>query len=118
LLQALCERGQAGVSFWVAGVEWREHANAPHPLALLRPRPERPRGCRAAEKRDELPPPHVGHEPSSRLGVTTIRALSLPQPGRSVIEANLNCSESSRRRRRFTADVAVSHPQWLYPKRQ
>ena len=35
----------------------REHANAPHPLRLLRARRERPRRC-AAEKRDELAPPH------------------------------------------------------------
>jgi len=31
--------------------------------------------------------------------VTTIRTLSLPQPGGWVIEANLNCSESRRRGR-------------------
>jgi hypothetical protein len=28
-----------------------EHADAPQPLALLRPRRERPTGCRAAERR-------------------------------------------------------------------
>src|SRR5262249_58372053 len=31
-----------------------EHADAPHPLALLRARRERPRGCRATEQRDEF----------------------------------------------------------------
>ena len=36
-----------------------EHADAPHPLALLRARRERPRRRRAAEQRDELAPPHV-----------------------------------------------------------
>src|SRR5215468_7612771 len=35
-----------------------EHADAPHPLALLRAHPERPRGCRAAEQRDERPALH------------------------------------------------------------
>jgi hypothetical protein len=34
--------------------EVNEHADAPHPLALLRARRERPRSRRAAEKRDEL----------------------------------------------------------------
>jgi hypothetical protein len=38
------------------GGQRREHADAPHPLALLRTRGERPRGRRAAEKRDELAP--------------------------------------------------------------
>jgi hypothetical protein len=35
----------------------------------------------ATDQRSELPPRHVGHEPSSRLGVTTIRTLTLPQRG-------------------------------------
>src|SRR5262245_41973022 len=34
-----------------------EHADAAHPLALLRPPRMRPRGRRAAEQRDELAPP-------------------------------------------------------------
>jgi hypothetical protein len=52
------------------------HADAPHPFGLLRARRERPCGYTAAEKRDELPPPHwliprpritdqVNREPSS-----------------------------------------------------
>src|SRR5919108_591440 len=40
------------------------------PRRLLRARRERPRGCRAAEKRQELPPSDVRHEASSRPGVT------------------------------------------------
>ena len=36
---------------------WREHADAPQPLALLRARRKRP-SCRAAKQRDELAPPH------------------------------------------------------------
>jgi hypothetical protein len=35
-----------------------QNAGAPHPFALLRPRCERPRGCRTAEQRDELAPSH------------------------------------------------------------
>ena len=38
-----------------------EHADAPHPLGLLRARRERPRRRRAAEQRDELAPSHVEH---------------------------------------------------------
>jgi hypothetical protein len=48
-------------------------------------------------QRVELLPPHVGHEPSSRLGVTSVLTLTLPQPGRWVIEAKLNRSELKRR---------------------
>src|SRR5262249_8401744 len=37
-----------------------ELENPSHALALLRPRRERPRGCRAAgEQRDDFAPPHV-----------------------------------------------------------
>ena len=48
----------------MVGGQKREHADAPHPLALLRTRGERPRGRRAAEKRYELsssalPPPRL-----------------------------------------------------------
>ena len=50
LLQALCKSRQAGVSFHIVRSEWREHADAPHPLGLLRARRERPRCCRAAER--------------------------------------------------------------------
>src|SRR5262249_53828864 len=35
-----------------------KHANASHPLALLRARRERPCDRRAAQQRDELAPPH------------------------------------------------------------
>jgi hypothetical protein len=36
-----------------------EHADAPHPLALLRARSQRPHSSHAAEQCDELAPPHV-----------------------------------------------------------
>src|SRR4029077_11959012 len=47
----------AGLSVRVGFEDARNDADASHPLALLRPRRERP-GCRAAEQRDELPPLH------------------------------------------------------------
>src|SRR6266511_1176784 len=53
LLQPLQERCKAGLSFRIVRGRAHEHADAPHPLALLRARRERPRS-RAADKRDEL----------------------------------------------------------------
>ena len=58
LLQALQERRDAGC------VPDRprpchEHADAPHPLGLLRARRERPRCRRATENTEKFPPPHV-----------------------------------------------------------
>jgi hypothetical protein len=61
LPERLPKRGNAGLSFRIAFRKIHQHANAPHPLALLRPRRERPSRCRASEKRDELAPSHVGH---------------------------------------------------------
>src|SRR5262245_42150570 len=52
-----------------------EHADAPHPLALLRPRRERPRGCRTAESQDELAPLHS--ITSSALACST-SGISIP----------------------------------------
>jgi hypothetical protein len=46
-----------------------ERAHAPHGLALLRARRERPRR-RAANKRNELAAPHVEHQASSRSELT------------------------------------------------
>ena len=54
LLQPLHERCQTGLTFVHRPRQAREHADAPHPLALLRARRERPRRRRAAEQRDEL----------------------------------------------------------------
>ena len=59
LLQPLQERRDAGLCFRIVRGRVHEHADAPHPLGLLRARGERPRGRRAAEQRDELAPPHV-----------------------------------------------------------
>ena len=60
LLQPLHERRDAGLMIpdrpRAAG---HEHADAPHPLALLRARGKRPRRRRATEKTEKFPPPHV-----------------------------------------------------------
>ena len=65
LLQPLQERRDAGLTFRIVRGCGHEHADAPHPLGLLRARRERPRGRRAAEKRDELAPLHVPRERTS-----------------------------------------------------
>ena len=49
----------AGLKIRIVRGRGQEHADAPHPLGLLRARCKRPRRRRAAEKRDELAPPHV-----------------------------------------------------------
>jgi hypothetical protein len=53
LRQALQERRYAGLKFWIVRGCRKEHADAPHPLGLLRTRRERPHS-RAAEQRDEI----------------------------------------------------------------
>jgi hypothetical protein len=51
------ERPEASLIFCIVCGCGKEHADAPHPLALLRARRERPRH-RAAKPCDELPPLH------------------------------------------------------------
>jgi hypothetical protein len=65
LPQPVNERCDAGLFFRIVRCERREHADAPHPLRLLRTCRERPCDRRTAEKRNELTPPHVGHGASS-----------------------------------------------------
>jgi hypothetical protein len=58
LLQALHERGHATLRLPIVRRKRTQHPDAPHPLGLLRPRYERPCGCRAAEQGDELAAVH------------------------------------------------------------
>src|SRR5258705_13877918 len=62
----LQERSDASLSFHIGCIRAHEHADAPHPLVLLRTRRERP-GSRAAEQRDELP---ALHSVTSRAGAS------------------------------------------------
>ena len=48
-------------SFRIVCGQVHKHTDAPHPLGLLRPRRERPRGRPAAEQRDELAPLYPNH---------------------------------------------------------
>src|SRR5262249_54146609 len=58
LRQRLRERQDAGLLCWIVRRKGREHANAPHPIRLLRTCRQRPCSCRTTEQRDEFPPPH------------------------------------------------------------
>jgi hypothetical protein len=57
LLEFVSECGDEGPSLPVALGKAHQHADPPHPVALLRARCERPRR-RAADERDELAPVH------------------------------------------------------------
>src|SRR5262249_10888558 len=68
LFQGLRERRVAGLSIRIVCVPIHEPADAPHSRGLLCPRCERPRGCAAADKRDELAPSNAGHGASLPTG--------------------------------------------------
>src|SRR5262245_10490155 len=75
LLQRLGERREAGASFRIVRAPIHEHADAPHPLALLRPRHSWPRR-RAANERDELAPPN--HSITSSARANKVAGTSKP----------------------------------------
>src|SRR5262249_24762377 len=59
-------------------VERQQHAYAPHAVALLRARQERPRDCRATEQRDKIPPSHsITSSARSRIDWGTVRPSAL-----------------------------------------
>jgi hypothetical protein len=67
---ALQERSDANLSVHIGRSPAHEHANPPHPLALLCARRERPGGRCAAEQRDELAALHsiTSSARASRVG--------------------------------------------------
>src|SRR5258705_12460871 len=79
LLQGLCERREAALPFRIVRAPIREHADAPHALAILRPCGERPRGGRTADERDELAPfqtielHQIAHETEPRCRISQWR---------------------------------------------
>src|SRR6516165_5463176 len=68
----LAERSDASLSFHIGRSRAHEHADAPHPLALLRARRERPRR-RAAEQRYKLAPLHVTSADGLQQEITALR---------------------------------------------
>src|SRR5262249_59909013 len=68
--QFLPESPNVRLRFRVTFRVGHQDANPPHLTGLLPPRRERPRGHRAAERRDEVAPPHVEHWASSHWPVS------------------------------------------------
>src|SRR5262245_45866289 len=85
LLQRLLERHELGTA---GGGTAREYADPPDPLALLRPRLERPR-CRAAEQRDERAAHHSITSSAQALSVGGISRPTVRAVGRLVNKSNL-----------------------------
>jgi hypothetical protein len=73
------------LSFPIVRRERHEHVDAPHPLALLRARRERPSYCRAAEKCDELAPFHCPMPP-----VLPNEKNSIPRHGRRLLRRGIS----------------------------
>src|SRR5262249_44821373 len=97
-----------------------QHADAPHPFPLLRPRRQRPRR-RRANPRDEVAPSHTHPlSPSSACGAGLVRGRSprvyacgtgplpglLPQAGEGILLATLHSITSSARRRKDSEIVS------------
>src|SRR5262249_40272061 len=74
--QPLQERSEAGLPYRIIGKCREEHADAPYPLALLRPRHERPRRRRAAEQRDEFAP--GAHSITSSARASSVSGTTRP----------------------------------------
>src|SRR5262249_40174649 len=89
LLQALRKSRQTAVSFRIICSERREHADAAHPLALLRPRRERP-GGRTAEQHDELAALHSITSSASASNPGGIVNLSVLAVFRLMRNSNLD----------------------------
>ena len=58
-LETLAKCNDTSQHFGIILIVWMQECDAPHALALLRPRPGRPRRRRAADERDELAPSHL-----------------------------------------------------------
>jgi hypothetical protein len=70
----------------------QKHANAPHPLALLRPRCQRPSHYCAAEKRDEIAPANAKHRLPPRPMRSCLDGKDSTQDG--VANSLLHCGIS------------------------
>src|SRR6516225_2160550 len=76
LLQRLQERRDLRLTFRIGGGHVHEHTYAPHALGLLRACRERPRGCRAAEQRDERAA--AAHSITSSARASSVGGTSRP----------------------------------------
>src|SRR5262245_8858213 len=76
-------------AFRIAFSEAHQHADPPHRFALLRPRRERPRYCRAAEQRDELAALHSITSSASASSLSGTVRLSAFAVLRLITSSNL-----------------------------
>src|SRR5262245_16564981 len=70
IVAPLQERRVAGLALGIVRPVRHDAPDAPHFLALLRPRRERPGGRRAADKADEVPPPHGAYPKAKDHGLS------------------------------------------------
>ena len=75
--QSLMERRHPGLPFGIVRGQGAKHSDAPHPFALLPARGERPCGCRAADKRDELAA--LDHSITSSARASSVGGISTPR---------------------------------------
>src|SRR5260370_10698235 len=80
--KALHELGKLGLSFGVVFFHAHQHADAPHPLALLRPRRERPRRRPTAQQRKDLAPftSSMGSSPEPAVPAYSSLSMSRKRP--------------------------------------
>src|SRR5262245_49521094 len=109
-LQLLLERSEPCLIFRSVRGCGQEHADAPHPAALLRARRERPCCRRAAKQCDERAPPH-GH-PRQAQG-RTLHAVAEERRCASQQKLRANVADGSRSEE---LDMSTSRP-LLSPKR-
>src|SRR5262249_54263682 len=83
-LQPPQECRKARLPFWVVRSPIHEHADVPHPLALLRARPQRPPGSTAAEKCDQFPPP-PGAYPKAKEHRVSIAGAARAGPPAEIV---------------------------------
>src|SRR5262249_50751295 len=70
------ESRESGLTFRIVRGLAHKHADAPHPLRLLRARRERQRRRRAGEQRDELAPSH--HSITSSASESRLSEILMP----------------------------------------
>jgi hypothetical protein len=89
LLKPLQECTDADLKFRIVCGYRQEYADAPHAVALLRSRGERPASNWPAEQRDELAPSHAGH------GLSPSRSAAADHTSRRPPLAQSVCRTSS-----------------------
>src|SRR5262249_29537871 len=90
--ESLQECRVAGLGLGIVGAQPDEHTDAPHALARLCPRRERPHWCRAAEQRDELAAVHsITSSARSNVAVGTSRSSAF-----AVLRLRMNWNFAAR----------------------